>query len=169
MGFFKKIGTAIKKGVKQVSLKNIVKIGTPLLGAIPVFGGLAQNVVSNLSDAHAMKKQAEAELQAGNVERANALAQQAEILANQQGQTVATVANTNLNAFAKGATDKLLSNVPVVYSQTAGIVGATVVDSSIKEWFKMHWQMLTVGLVAIGGVIYFFKNRTPAKKTYKKY
>jgi hypothetical protein len=164
MGFFKKIGTAVKKGVKQISLKNIVKVGTPLLGAIPIVGGLAQSVVSNLSDAHAMKKQAEAELIAGNAERAQALAQQAEILANQQGQTLATVANTNLNAFAKGATQKLIDNVPVAYKESAGVVGATVVDFSIKEWFTKNWQMLVLGAVAIGGGIYFFTKKPANRK-----
>ena len=52
MGFFKKIGKTIKKATRQISLKNAVKIGTPLLSAIPVVGGLAQNVVVCMSVAH---------------------------------------------------------------------------------------------------------------------
>jgi hypothetical protein len=159
MGFFKKIGTAVKKGLKQVSLKNAIKIGTPLLGAIPMVGGLAQGIVSNISQAHELKKQAEAELQAGNLERANALQQQAQIIASQQGQNFAQPVVSNFNAFTKGATQEFVDSLPNTAKQNAGIAGSTVIDFSIKEWFKKHWTLLAVVGGVIVGAIFFFRKK----------
>jgi hypothetical protein len=167
MGLFKKIGDAVKKGVKQISLKNIVKLGTPLLSAIPVVGGVAQNVVENLSAAHEAQKQANDAVQAGEAEKAKALQQQADYLASLSGAQVGQQAGSVLNAFSKGVATEAKAQLTTGAKEAIGITGAGIVDNTITEWFKLHWGII---VLAVGGVIgaIFFWNKG-SKTTTKKY
>lgn len=169
MGFFKNLGNAVKKGLKQVSLKNIVKIGTPLLGGIPIIGGVAQQVVGNASEAHEMKKQADKLAQEGKQAEALAIQEQAQFLAQQSGALVGQQVGAQLNAFTKGATNELKAQVSAGTNQVIGQAGATVVDLTIKEWFQKHWLKLVVGVGALGGILYYFKNRTSVRKSTRHY
>jgi len=166
MGFFKKLGTAVKKGMKQVSLKNVVKLGTPLLGAIPIAGGLAQSLVSNISEAHEKKKQAKKLEAEGKHAEALAMQQQAEFLATQSGALVGQQVGGQLNAFAKGAVNEAKAQVSQTAKDTAGNIGAEVVDLTIKQWFEKHWLKLLVGVGALGGLFWYFKNQHPSKKRW---
>jgi hypothetical protein len=183
MGFFKKIGAAVKKGVKQISLKNIVKVGTPLLSMIPIVGGLAENVVGGLSAAHQAKKdakameqaqaQAEAEAvqqqaialqQAGQQaqaqavqQKANALTSKANNLAMEAGAMVGQQAGSIFNAFSKGVVNEGIAQAGQGFQQTSGIVGATVLNNTLTEWLKMHWMKLALGLGVLGGLIFFLR------------
>lgn len=169
MGFFKNIGNAVKKGVKQISLKNVVKLGTPLLGSIPVIGGLAQQAVGNASEAHAIKKEAQKMAEQGKAQEALALQQQAEFLAQQSGALVGQQVGSQLNAFTKGATNELKAQISSGTNQVIGQAGATVVDLTITEWFKTHWIKFVIGLGALGGIFWYFKNKDTKKKpTYKR-
>lgn len=169
MGFFKKIGTAVKKGMKQVSFKNIVKVGTPLLGTIPIVGGGIQQVVGNASEAHEMKKQAKKLAEEGKALEAQAAFEQANYLANQSGALVGQQVGSQLNAFTKGTLNELKSQVSQGSKEAVGQAGATVVDLTINEWFKKHWLKLVIGLGALGGVFWYFKNRgsKPVRKSYR--
>lgn len=172
MGFFKNIGKAVKKGVKQISLKNLVKIGTPLLGAIPIVGGLAQNTVQGVSDSHAMKKEAQRLEAEGKIAEAQAMQAQADFLAKQSGSNVGTVASTTLNAFTKGATEQFVSDLPQSVTTAGGVVGVAVIDSTINEWFKKHWKKSAIGLAVLVSVFFIWKNRkkrtTTKKPNYRK-
>lgn len=164
MGFFKKLGNSVKKGFKQISLKNAVKLGTPLLSMVPVAGGLLTNVVGGISEAHEMKKQArEAELQ-GRLEEAQALQAQADYLAKLQGANVGQQAGGVIKAFTKGATDEMLASASQTSKEFAGNVGASVADESIKAWFKKHWKKMLIALVAIIGGVYIYKKSKADKK-----
>jgi hypothetical protein len=170
MGFFKNLGNAVKKGLKQVSLKNVVKLGTPLLGGIPVIGGVAQQVIGNASEAREMKKQAEKLAQEGKQAEALAMQEQAEFLAQQSGALVGQQVGGQLNAFTKGAVNEAKAQVSQSAKEAVGNVGATVVDLTIKEWFQKHWLKLVLAVGAIGGLFYYFKNnnkKKPFRKTYR--
>ena len=168
MGLFKKLGAAIKKGVKQISIKNVVKLGTPLLSMIPVVGGLAQGVVSNISASHEAKKlQAQAEAD-GNAQLAQQYAQQAEVLAQTSGQVVGQVAGNTLSAFAKGATTQMVATASAGFNESVGIAGASAVDSTIKEWFIKHWKHLAIGVVAlVAGVLIWKKTSNNGRRPTK--
>lgn len=146
MGFFKKIGSAIKKGVKQISLKNVVKLGTPLLSMVPVVGGLAQNVVSGISESHELKKQAKAEQdlvkRAQLEQQAYALEQQAMI---KTGSVTGAIAGGVADSLIRGTVDGLGAGA----LNGGGYVGAKLADASIKEWFKLHWKKLAMGVGAV--------------------
>ena len=148
MGLFKNLGNAVKKGVKQISLKNLVKVGTPLLGAIPIFGGMTQGVVQNFSDANEAKKQAKIAKEQGRIADAYALEQQAQYLATMAGQTagsaVGSIGSKSLKAFSKTVTNELVASAPETFKEVTGIAGASLVDSTIKEWFKKHWLKLAI-------------------------
>ncbi|PWA08969.1 hypothetical protein [Flavobacterium laiguense] len=159
MGFFKKIGAAVKKGVKQISLKNIVKVGTPLLSMIPIVGGLAQDVVGGISAAAAKKKEAKQAAEAGRIEEANALNAQANYLASLSGGQVGQQVGAQLNAFTKGVTQEAIAQTSKGFKQDVGLVGANVADSTMTEWLKMHWIKLAVGFGVIGGAIYMFMRK----------
>lgn len=166
MGLFKKIGSAIKKGVKQISLKNVVKVGTPLLSMVPVVGGLAQNVVSNISAAHEAKKQEQAAIEAGNAEQAQYYAQLAAQNGIQAGAVVGQQAGSVLNAFSKGATQELIAQTSAGTKAAAGQVGAEIADQSIKAWFTKHLNHLLIGLGVIVGAIFLYKKNS--KPTVKR-
>lgn len=169
MGLFKKMGAAIKKGAKQISLKNIVKIGTPLLSAIPIVGGLAQQTVEGLSAAHQAKNDAKILAEQGKLEQAALMQQQAQVLSAQAGANVGQVAGNTLDAFARGATDELLASASKSTQKVAGQVGAGVVDFTIKEWFSQHWKLLVGVVVGLGAVIFFWKrSQNKNKKPYTK-
>ncbi|MEO8534821.1 MAG: hypothetical protein ABI441_13775 [Flavobacterium sp.] len=168
MGLFKKLGNAVKKGLKQVSLKNVVKLGTPLLSMIPVVGGLAQNVVGGISEAHEAKKQEKAAIEAGNQAQADYYAQQAAQLAAQSGALVGQQAGGIVKAFSKGATDELIAQTSASTKAAAGNVGAAIADESIKAWFSMHWKQLLIGLGVIGAFVFYSKNnkKKPVSRRY---
>lgn len=164
MGLFKKLGNAIKKGVKQISLKNVVKLGTPLLSAIPVVGGLAQSVVSNISASHEAKKQEEAAIKAGNEQQAEYYRQLAEQQALLAGAQVGQQGGSVIKTFTKGATDELIAQTSASTKKVAGDIGAELTDQTIKSWFGLHWKHLLIGLGVIGGVLFFRKSGNNNKR-----
>lgn len=169
MGFFKKLGTAVKKGLKQVSLKNVVKLGTPLLGAIPILGGGVQQLVSGASEAHELKKQSQRLAEQGKIEEANALAIQSEQMAQTNGAYLGQQVGAQFNAFTKGATDEMIAQVSNGTKQVVGSAGANVVDLTIQEWLKKHFtKILLVAGALIGGIWYFKGRNTPRKSTYRR-
>lgn len=182
MSVFKKIGNAVKKGVKQISLKNAVKLGTPFLSAIPVVGGVAQSVVSNMSMAHEAKKaeqqalKAEADaIKAGNEAQAEAYRQQAEqqrliaqANAKLAGQETGALAGGTIKTFAKGATDELLAQASDSTRIIAGKVGTDLADETIKAWFLKHWKHLLIAVGVIVAGLFFWKksNKPKFKRRY---
>jgi hypothetical protein len=166
MSIFTKIGKAVKKGAKQISLKNIVKLGTPFLSMIPVVGSVAQSVVENASASAEAKKQARIAEENGNIAQAEALHAQADILAQQSGALVGQQAGSVLKAFTKGATTEVVAQVSESTKLASGIIGASVVDSTIKEWFVLHWKHLLIVLSCFGAVYMIIKSK--AKGMYKK-
>ncbi|WP_433763783.1 hypothetical protein [Flavobacterium ginsenosidimutans] len=144
MGFFKKIGTAIKK---NVSFKNLVKVATPIMGAIPFVGGTVQNISQNLQDAHEAKKankQAEEEYNK-------------QMALNTAGQTVGAVANAGSQIFAKAVTTGINDGLSTGFVQGSGQVGATVVSSTIKVWFERNWKIVLGAVAGLVALIWFLR------------
>lgn len=169
MGFFKKLGTAVKKGLKQVSLKNVVKLGTPLLGSIPLVGGGVQQLVSGSSEAHELKKESHRLAEQGKIEEANALSLQAQQMVQTNGAYIGQQVASQFNAFTKGATDEMMAQVSNGTKQIVGSAGANVVDLTIQEWFKKHFtKILLLSGALIGGIWYFRGRKTPRKSTYRR-
>ena len=169
MSIFTKIGNAVKKGVKQISLKNIVKIGTPLLSMIPIVGGVAQSVVSNISAAAEAKKQARIAEEQGKVELAAAYAAQAEALAQQAGAQTGQQASSVLKAFAKGTTDELKAQASPAAKEIAGGVVADLADQGILAWLKKHMTLLIVGGVALVGGLFLIFSKSGNQPKSKKF
>lgn len=157
MGFFKNIGKAIKK---NVSFKNLVKVATPIMGAIPIVGGAVQSVSQNLQDAHEAKK-------ANRQAEADALNQQAYQTA---GQAVGAVANAGTQMFAKGVTEGVYNGLSTGAKQGLGTVGAEVADSTLKAWFTKHWKQILIGL-SIVGILYLIKknmDKNPRRRVQRR-
>lgn len=144
MGFFKKIGQAIKK---NVSFKNLVKVATPIMGAIPFVGGTVQNISQNLQDAHEAKK-------ANNAAQAEYNNQQAIALASQ---TAGAVANAGSQIFAKAVTTGINDGLSTGFVQGSGQVGATVVSSTIKVWFQRNWKIVLGAVAGLIALIWFLR------------
>ena len=155
MGFFKKIGNAIKK---NVSFKNLVKVATPIMGAIPIVGGAVQSISQNLQDSHEAKKANKAAQAEYNKQVALATA----------SQTVGAVANAGSNLFAKSVLEGVNDGLSSGVVQGAGVVGATVVNSTLKVWFQKNWKYVIGGAVGLIGLIWFLRrdrnNYSRAKK-----
>ncbi|KRD10499.1 hypothetical protein ASE21_12435 [Flavobacterium sp. Root901] len=159
MGFFKKIGKAIKK---NVSFKNLVKIGTPLLGAVPFAGGALQSIAENGQAAHQAKKDAQALKAQGDYQAA----QDAEMRAQALQVQIGTVAGSALGAvvqsggqmFAKGVTEGAYNGLSDGVKQGLGTAGAGVVDSTITAWFKLHWKHILIALTVVGAIWLIRKN-----------
>lgn len=165
MGFFKKIGQAVKKGVKQISLKNVVKLGTPLLSMVPVVGGLAQNIVGGISESHELRKQAKAET---NAIRKAELEQQAYNLEQQAliktGSVTGAIAGGTANAFINGTVNGLGAGA----LNGAGTLGAKLADSTIKAWFQAHWKKIAMGVGALIVAFVAWKKFGGAKKPTRR-
>ena len=157
MSIFKKIGQATKKGLKQISLKNAVKLGTPFLSMIPVVGGVAQTVVQGASEAHELKKQSKQMELLNKQAEAEALQAQAYEKAQISGALVGQQAGSVLKAFTKGATNELMAQSTQAVKQSTGVVGAEAVDWTIKEWFNKHWKHLLIGVAAVVAAIWGYK------------
>jgi hypothetical protein len=140
MGFFKKIGASLKKATKQISFKNLVKVATPLLGAIPIAGGLVQGTVESMSAAHQAKKDGRAE--------------EAAYLEAQTMQNLGTVAGGVVGAasgnFSKALVEGVYNGTSNGLKQGVADAGVDLADSAIKAWFTKHWKHLLMG---VGGVI----------------
>lgn len=165
MGFFKNIGKAIKK---NVSFKNLVKVATPIMGAIPIVGGAVQNISQKLQDSYEAKK---AQQSAQNEYDRQVAEQQAQ-LAQQQayqiaGQTVGAVANAGGQIFAKGVTEGVYAGLGSGTQQGLGTIGAEVADSTIKAWFKKHWKHILIGLSVIGA-LYLIKKHNDDKNPRRR-
>ena len=118
MGFFKKIGGFVKKATKQISFKNLVKVG----GMFDPTG-----LVSGMQNAHYEKK---------------ALQEQAKAEAEAMAQANAMVKSSpNIGDVLIGAAGGALTSAGNVLggSSTAGQAGATLVDNTLSTWFKQNW------------------------------
>lgn len=165
MGFFKNIGKAIKK---NVSFKNLVKIATPVMGAIPIVGGAVQSISQNAQDAHQAKKDAKSAQNEYDRQVAEANAQALQQQAYQTaGQTVGAVANAGASMFAKGVTEGAYAGLSTGTQQGLGTIGAEVADSTIKAWFKKHWKHILIGLSVIGA-IYLIKKHNDGKNPRRR-
>lgn len=144
MGFFKKIGTAIKK---NVSFKNLVKVATPIMGAIPFVGGAVQSVSQNLQDAHEAKKANNAALAEYNNQQALAVA----------SQTAGAVASAGSQIFANAVTTGINDGLSTGIVQGGGQVGATFVSSTIKVWFQRNWKIVLGAVAGLIALIWFIR------------
>lgn len=156
MGFFKNIGKSIKK---NVNLKGVLKIATPIAGMVPYFGGMAQNILQGVQD-KAVAKKAE---QAAQNEYDRQVAEQQQLQAQSQ-------VNQNLGQMAKIASqstayvvgDALMQGVNdglgTGFVNGSGQVGATVVTSTIKVWFQRNWKYVLGGLAGLIGLIYLVRS-----------
>lgn len=141
MGFFKKIGNAIKKGVKQVSFKNLVKVG----GMLDPTG-----LVSGMQNAHYEQK-------AAKKAEAEGKAYEAELLRQQASQT----ANNAGSQFGQYVANK--SIVSDAVQAAIGGAGSQVVDLTAKSWFQKHWQKLVIALGAVVTIVLLMRMRGGAR------
>lgn len=164
MGFFKNIGKAIKK---NVSFKNLVKVATPIMGAIPFVGGAVQNTVQGLSAAHQAKKDAEAQNNAQAVYDAEQLRVQTLQYAGQQ---VGAIANAGASMFAKGITEGAYNGASTGVKDGLGTVGAEVADSTIKAWFQKHWKHILIALSVVGAIYLIKKqmDKNPRRRVQRR-
>lgn len=128
MGFFKNIGKGIKKGLKQVSFKNLVKVGS-MVDPTGLVGGM--------QEAHYAKKEAQAQEAQGNAQMADYYNQQAQVKSAQAGANLASYVTTR-------------SNVQSALNGAIGQAGADVVDMTFMATLKRHWQKVAI---AVGGLV----------------
>ena len=162
MSVFTKIGKAVKKGTKQISLKNLVKVGTPFLSMIPLVGGGLQTTVQGLSDASAMKKQAREQNDMQMALEAQVKAQEASKVFNE---TMPSIGSAFVKKTVEGLYDKVSDDVKTNVAK----VGADMTDLTISAWLKKHLTALLIsGGVLIAGVVYWMskpKRRTAVRRT----
>lgn len=144
MGFFKKIGSAIKK---NVSFKNLVKVATPIMGAIPFVGSAVQGLSQNLQDAHEAKK-------ANNAAQAEYNNQVALATA---GQTVGAVAGAGANIFGQAVMTGVNDGLSSGFVKGSGQIGSTIVSSTIKVWFQKNWKILLGAVAGLIALIWFIR------------
>jgi hypothetical protein len=150
MGFFKKIGSFVKKGAKQISFKNLVKVGSSFDPT---------GIVGSLQSNHEAKKQAQND---------------ARLQSDFEMQTL-TRSNPNLGDILLGAGGGALSGAGQVLagSTSAGSAGATLVDSTMSVWFQRNWLKLLGGVLGTVTVVVLFlkvlKPQNSIRKNYRKY
>lgn len=142
MGLFKKLKS-------KINLRNVVKTVGAVGSFVPVVGKFADKGVEIFNKVDAKR-------QAQKVAQAQAYTQA--IASQGGGSAVRSMAKTdpNLMDVLMGAGGGALTGAGAVLggSTTAGQAGATVVQSTLKEWFKIHWWKVALGVSVLGGVIY---------------
>ena len=152
MGFFKKIGGFVKKATKQISFKNLVKIGA---GFDPT------GIVGGLQASHEAKKQEQADAHA----QAQAQAQYDQQIAMQKNPNIGEILTGGLGGALQGAGNVLAG------STSAGNTGATLIESTTNAWFKRNWLKLVGGVLgAVTVIMVFVKVMKPNnhRKTYRR-
>lgn len=132
------MGLKIAKFLKKnVTFKNAVKLAG---AAVPGVGG---SVIQGLQAASEAKKAARTEKQQ------LAAAEKAQ----QVGETIGYQFGTVAGNVIKGTTKKALATASDSANQASGMVGAKILDNTVKEWFNAH-KVLVLG--ALGSVVLFF-------------
>jgi len=146
MGFFKKLGKGLKK---NISFKNLVKVVGKAATFVPVVGDMAGGIIEGAQAAHYAKK----EQRQAEAEAAAMMNQQPKGIIN----TMEAKNNPTFMDILQGAGGGALTGAGQVLagSSTAGTAGATLVDSTLSEWFKKNWMKVVVGAGALFGLIFF--------------
>lgn len=134
MGFFKKIGAGIKKASKQISFKNLVKIGASFDPS---------GIVGGIQQAHQAKKDGKAE--------------EAILLQQAEAEKVYNMANSTARTLANGALNGAYDGVKAGTKQGIAETGAELTDLTIKAWFTKHWKHLLMALAGIVVVVVVWK------------
>jgi len=146
------MGLKISKFLKKnINLKGAIKLaGT----AVPGVGG---SIIQGLQAAAEAKKAAKTQAQQ----------EAAALQAQQVGETIGAQFGTVAGNVITGTTKKLISTTSDSVNEATGIVGAKVVDNTIKEWIKSHKAIL---IGALGSVVLFFVMfRRKPRVTKKRY
>lgn len=159
MGFFKKIGRGIKKGSKQISFKNAVKLAGNVASSLPGIGGIAGSAILSAQDAHYAKK---AQAQAENEAKAQAAN---EALLNAQG-NLNNATNLIGQSIGSGALNSAWGGVNQGIKTGVSKVGADVMQASLMTWLKKHWYMVVGALVLIFFVSRFATRKPSTRRRY---
>lgn len=147
MGFFKNIGSMIKR---NVNFHTLVKVAGQGVSMLPGVGGLAGGVIQNLQAAH------DAKLEQNEADSQQAIADAA----------------ANTNTIASQYASQVVKGLPAAAQKGIANAGADVADATITVWFKRNWKKVVGGAVAffalIWAVVHFSKGRHH-KPTYKRY
>lgn len=163
MGFFKKIGQAIKK---NVSFKNVVKLATTAVGFVPGVGGVAQQVIGKVTDAVEAKKQAKRAEAEGKQAEADYWNAQTKALEQNAGQAVGAVAGSATGIFADAVVQGAYGGASKGIKEGVANAGADMADLTISAWLKKHWKHILIGLSVIGAIYLIYKqmNRNPRRR-----
>ncbi|WP_374172733.1 hypothetical protein [Flavobacterium tructae] len=166
MGFFKKIGKAIKK---NVSFKNLVKIATPIMGAIPFVGGTLQNVSEGLQASHQAKKDAKAMKD----EQERLIAEQAAESMKQQtlnyaGDNFGAIVDAGAQMVSKAVVNGAYSGTSKGLKEGAANVAADMADLSLSAWFKKHLNHILIAGAALGA-IYLIRNKSSVRNSRRRF
>ncbi|GEL11815.1 hypothetical protein SAMN05192550_2809 [Flavobacterium glycines] len=169
MGFFKNIGNTIKKATKQISFKNIVKLGASL-DPTGIAGGVVASIQAKKEEKKALaeqkkaeaeyqkqlelQNQAEAKKQLELMEQAkqNAEYQRMVIASNTQavGGKIGIVAGSIGGQITKEALAQAGQQVNADLQTGLAKAGATMANQTMNEWLKMHWWKVLLAVVGIG-------------------
>lgn len=174
MGFFKKIGKAIKKVTKKISFKNIVKLGASL-DPTGIVGGIQASHEAKKEEKRALAEQKAAELEyqkqleaqnAAEAEKQRQIMEQAKQQAEYQRMVVATntqavggkvglVAGSIAGQIGNSALQSGLQQIDQNLQTGLAQAGANIANQSMTEWLKMHWWKLVLGVVIVGLALRF--------------
>ncbi|MBA0883800.1 hypothetical protein [Flavobacterium undicola] len=105
--------------------------------------GVGGSIIQGLQASAEGKKQA----------RDQAAQEQANQMAQDVGAQIGSYGGTVAGNVIQGATKKILAGASNGVNQASGMVGAQVVDNTIKEWFTKHKSIV---LGVLGSVVLFF-------------
>lgn len=169
MGFFKKIGKAIKKVTKQVSLKNVVKIASSF-DPTGISRGVIDSIQAKKDEKKALQEQqaaqleydkqvaaaneAEAQRQKEIMEKASKEAEyQRQLLATSKqavGGKIGIVAGTIAGGIANQALQTASEQVDKDFKTGVAKAGASMADSTINEWLKVNWWKVLLVVIGLG-------------------
>lgn len=158
MGFFSSIGSFIKK---NVTFHNLVKVAGTVVSMIPVVGGVVSSVIGNMQDQHdAGVAQREADAQQAQAQSIpTGLPAGSPPPLSQMAVAATAKGGATIGDILSGAGAGALIGAGNVLGGTnkAGEAGATLADSTMVAWVKLHKQALLMGAAGLFGLFFLLR------------
>lgn len=175
MGFFKNVGKTIKKASKQISLKNVIKLGSSL-DPTGIAGSVIGSIQAKKDEKKALKEQQKAEQDYQKaIEQNNQFEaiKQKELMevAKQEAQVQRVIVATNNSAVGgkigvvagsiagdisrqaiQTASQQIDQNLQLGVAQA----GANLATLTFNEWLKINWWKVLAGIIGLAVLFKMF-------------
>lgn len=168
MGFFKNVGKTIKKATKQISLKNVIKLGSSL-DPTGIARGVVDSVQAKKDEKKALAEQQKAEQdyqkaveqnnqfealkqkQLMEIAKQEAQVQRVIVATNNQavGGKIGVVAGSIAGDISRQAIQTASQQIDQNLQLGVAQAGANLATLTFNEWLKINWWKVLAGIIGV--------------------